>query len=37
MVLLSADIFSIAPEKIREVKVVETIVGGTVVWDQTQP
>jgi hypothetical protein len=37
MVLLSADIFSIAPEKIREVKVVETIVGGTVVWDQIHP
>jgi predicted amidohydrolase YtcJ len=37
MVLLSADIFSIAPEKIRDVKVVETIVGGTVVWDHLQP
>jgi predicted amidohydrolase YtcJ len=33
MVLLSDDIFSIAPEKIRDVKVVETIVGGKVVWD----
>jgi predicted amidohydrolase YtcJ len=33
MVLLSDDIFSIAPAKIRDVKVVETIVGGKVVWD----
>jgi predicted amidohydrolase YtcJ len=36
MVLLSDDIFSIVPEKIREVKVVETIVGGTIVWDQSK-
>ena len=38
MVLLSDDIFSIAPEEIRDVKVAETIVGGKVVWDaSTQP
>jgi predicted amidohydrolase YtcJ len=33
MVLLSDDIFSIDPTRIREVKVVKTIVGGRVVWD----
>lgn len=33
MVLLSEDIFSIPPERIREVKVLKTIVGGRVVWD----
>jgi len=33
MVLLSQDIFSIAPEKIRETKVVKTFVGGKLVWD----
>lgn len=33
MVLLSDDLFSIAPEKIREVKVLKTFVGGKVVWD----
>src|SRR5580704_11176185 len=33
MVLLSDDIFSIAAEKIREVRVCRTIVGGKVVWD----
>jgi predicted amidohydrolase YtcJ len=32
MVLLSDDLFSIAPEKIREVKVLKTFVGGKVVW-----
>ncbi len=32
MVLLSGDLFTIAPEKIREVTVVKTIVGGKVVW-----
>ena len=31
--LLSDDIFSIAPTKIRDVKVLKTIVGGRVVWD----
>jgi predicted amidohydrolase YtcJ len=35
MVLLSDDIFSIAPEKIREVQVLTTIVGGKIVWAQT--
>jgi predicted amidohydrolase YtcJ len=33
MVLLSDDIFSIDPVKIREVKVLKTIVGGRLVWD----
>src|SRR2546421_328999 len=33
MVLLSGDIFSIPPEKIRDVKVLKTIVGGKIVWD----
>jgi predicted amidohydrolase YtcJ len=33
MVLLSEDIFSIPPEKIREVKVLKTFVGGKVTWD----
>jgi len=33
MVILSDDIFSIPPAKIREVKVLKTIVGGKVVWD----
>jgi len=33
MVLLSDDIFSIDPAKIREVKVLKTIVGGKIVWD----
>ncbi len=35
IVLLSDDIFSIAPEKIRDVTVVETLVGGKVVWEAT--
>ena len=33
MVLLSDDLFSVAPEKIRDVKVLQTIVGGKIVWD----
>jgi hypothetical protein len=33
MVILDQDLFAIAPEKIRDVKVVETIVGGKVVYD----
>jgi predicted amidohydrolase YtcJ len=33
MVLLSEDIFSIPGEKIREVKVEKTILGGRVVWE----
>lgn len=35
MVLLSDDIFSIPAEKIREVKVITTMVGGKVVWTQS--
>jgi predicted amidohydrolase YtcJ len=33
MVLLSDDILSIEPAKIREVRVLKTIVGGKVIWD----
>lgn len=33
MILLSDDIFSIEPEKIRKVKVLRTFVGGKMVWD----
>jgi len=33
MVLLSDDIFSIDPVKIRDAKVLKTIVGGKVIWD----
>ncbi|MBZ5722190.1 MAG: amidohydrolase family protein [Acidobacteriia bacterium] len=33
MVLLSDDIFSIAPERIRDVKALKTIVGGKITWD----
>jgi predicted amidohydrolase YtcJ len=33
MVIFSDDIFSIDPVKIRDVKVLKTIVGGRVVWD----
>ena len=33
MVLLSDDIFSIDPQKIRDVRVLKTIVGGKLVWD----
>ncbi len=33
MVLLSDDIFSIDPAKIREARVLKTIVGGKLVWD----
>lgn len=29
----SQDIFSTAPEKIRDVKVLKTIVGGKIVWE----
>lgn len=36
MVLLSDDIFSINPVKIRDVKVLKTIVGGRVVWDASR-
>jgi len=33
MVLLSDDIFTIAPTKIRDTKVLKTIVGGKLTWD----
>lgn len=33
MVVLSDDIFSIEPEKIRDVRVLKTLVGGKIVWD----
>jgi len=33
MVLLSDDIFTIAPNKIKDAKVLRTIVGGKVVWE----
>ena len=33
MILLSDDILSIDPAKIRDVKVLKTIVGGRLVWD----
>ncbi len=33
MVLLSDDIFTIAPAKIRDVRVLKTFVGGKMVWD----
>jgi len=36
IVLLSDDIFSIDPVKIRDVKVLKTIVGGKVIWDPTR-
>jgi predicted amidohydrolase YtcJ len=35
MVLLSDDIFAIAPEKIRNVKVLKTYIGGKMVWDSS--
>jgi predicted amidohydrolase YtcJ len=35
MVLLSDDVFSIDPAKIRDVKVMTTFVGGKIVWDAT--
>ena len=37
MVLLSDDIFSIEPEKIREVRVLKTFVGGRLVFDAVAP
>jgi len=36
MVLLSEDIFSIPPEKIREVRVLKTLVGGKLVFDAAE-
>jgi predicted amidohydrolase YtcJ len=35
MVILSDDIFAIAPEKIRNVKVLKTYIGGKMVWDSS--
>jgi predicted amidohydrolase YtcJ len=35
MVLLSDDIFTIAPASIRDVKALKTIVGGKLVWDSS--
>jgi predicted amidohydrolase YtcJ len=35
MVLLSDDIFSIDPVRIRDVKILKTIVGGKITWDTT--
>jgi predicted amidohydrolase YtcJ len=36
MVLLSDDIFTVDPAKIRDVEIVKTIVGGKTVWDSNQ-
>ena len=36
MVLLSDDIFSIDPIKIRGVKIVKTFVGGKIIWESSQ-
>lgn len=36
MVILSDDIFSLDPAKIRDVKVLKTIVGGKLVWDSSR-
>jgi len=36
MVILSDDIFSIDPAKIRDVKVLKTFVGGKLVWDSSR-
>jgi predicted amidohydrolase YtcJ len=36
MVILSDDIFSIDPVRIRDVKVLKTIVGGKIVWDASR-
>jgi len=37
MVVLSDDIFSIDPVKIRDVKVLKTFAGGKLVWDAAHP
>ncbi|HKN61084.1 MAG TPA: amidohydrolase family protein, partial [Candidatus Acidoferrales bacterium] len=37
MVLLSDDIFSIDPAKIRDVTVLKTFAGGKLVWDANHP
>jgi len=36
MVLLSDDIFSIDPRKIRQVKALKTVVGGKLIWDSSR-
>jgi predicted amidohydrolase YtcJ len=36
MVLLSDDVFTIEPAKIREVRILTTWVGGKIVWDATE-
>lgn len=36
-VILSDDIFTVAPEKIRDVTVLKTFVGGRLVWDASHP
>jgi predicted amidohydrolase YtcJ len=36
MVLLSDDIFSIDPVKLRDVKILKTIVGGKITWDSSE-
>jgi hypothetical protein len=33
MVIVSDDIFTIEPAKIRDVKVLKTFVGGKLIWD----
>jgi predicted amidohydrolase YtcJ len=33
MVILSDDIFTIDPAKIRDVKVLKTFLGGKLIWD----
>jgi predicted amidohydrolase YtcJ len=37
MVLLNEDIFSIAPEKIRDVRVLKTFLGGRLIFDASAP
>jgi predicted amidohydrolase YtcJ len=37
MVLINEDIFSIAPEKIRDVRVLKTFAGGRLVFDANAP
>jgi predicted amidohydrolase YtcJ len=37
LVILSDDIFTIDPVKIRDVRVLTTIVGGKVVWARSEP
>ena len=37
MVLINEDIFSIAPEKIRDARVLKTFVGGRLIFDANAP